>query len=96
MNNILTDNKSIKKMSNRQFINHIFETSTVHEVVLMKIIDDGIKATLSNKDKIFKQWEEASEQTKKDFIINLGLSFPAYFTVIKEIETAYNIKYNSK
>ncbi len=96
MNNILTDNKSIKEMSNRQFVNHIFETSTVHEVVLMKIIDDGIKATLNNKEKIFKQWEEASEQTKKDFIINLGLSFPAYFTVIKEIETAYNIKYNSK
>ena len=96
MNNILTDNKSIKKMSNRQFVNHIFETSTVHEVVLMKIIDDGIKATLNNKDKIFKQWEEASEQTKKDFIINLGLSFPAYFTVIEEIKTAYNIKYNNK
>jgi PAB1-binding protein PBP1 len=93
MRNILTDNKSIKEMTNRQFVNHIFETSTAHEVILMKIIDDGIKATLSNKDKIFKEWEEASEETKKSFIDSLNCTVPGYFNYIKEIQTAYNLKY---
>ena len=55
MNNILTDNKYIKQMTNKQFVNHIFNTSVVHEVILMKIIDDGIKDTLSSKDEIFKE-----------------------------------------
>lgn len=93
MNNILTDNKSIKKMSNRQFVNHIFDTSIVHEVILMKIIDDGIKSTLSNKDKIFKEWEGSSEETKKSFIDSLDCTVPGYFNYIKEIQTAYNLKY---
>ncbi len=93
MKNILTDNKSIKQMSNRQFVNHIFDTSIVHEVILMKIIDDGIKATLSNKDKIFKDWEEANEETKKSFIDSLDCTVPGYFNYVEEIKIAYNLKY---
>ncbi len=96
MRNILTDNKSIKKMTNREFINHIFNTSVVHEVILMKIIDDGLKASLSNKDKIFDEWERSKNETKKDFIDSLGCNVPVYFNLIKEIQVAYNLKYKLK
>lgn len=93
MKNILTDNKTIKEMSNRQFVNHIFNTSIAHEVILMKIIDDGIKATLNNKGKILKQWEDSSEETKKSFINSLDCTAPGYFNLVDEIKTAYNLKY---
>ena len=93
MKNILTNNKTIRQMSNRQFVNHIFNTSVSHEVILMKIIDDGIKATLSNKGKILKEWEDSSEETKESFINSLDCTAPGYFNLVEEIKTAYNLKY---
>jgi hypothetical protein len=96
MINILTDNKSIKKMTNQQFINHLFETSIVHEVAITKLINAGIKATLNNKEQILTEWNQKQDHNKQNLALDLGFTMPVFFQIIEEIETAFNLKYNSK
>ena len=96
MRNILTDNNSIKKMTNQQFINHLFKTSIVHEVAITKLINAGIKATLNNKEQILTEWNQKQDHNKQNLALDLGFTMPVFFQIIEEIETAFNLKYNSK
>lgn len=96
MINILTDNKSIKQMTNQQFVNHLFETSIVHEVAITKLINAGIKATLNNKEQILKEWNQKQQETKRNISLDFGFTMPVFFQIIEEIETAFNLKYNIK
>ena len=41
MNNILTDNKTLKEFNNVEFINHIMQTGHLHQVATMKIFEEG-------------------------------------------------------
>jgi len=96
MRNILTDNKSIKEMTNRQFVNHIFNTSIVHEVAITKLINAGIKTTLNNKEQILEEWNQKQQETKSNLALDLGFTMPVFFQIIEEIETSFNLKYNNK
>jgi len=96
MNNILTDNKTLKEFNNVEFINHIMQTGHLHQVATMKIFEEGIKVILQSKPELLKQFNEHEERVKKRNHFSIAFHIPTMIQIIEEIQTAFNLKYNSK
>jgi hypothetical protein len=96
MNNILTDNKTLKEFNNVEFINHIMQTGHLHQVATMKIFEEGIKVILQSKPELLKQFNEHEERVRKRKDVSIAFHIPTMIQIIEEIQTAFNLKYNSK
>ena len=96
MNNILTDNKTIKNFTNVEFINHIMRTSHIHQVASLKVFELGMKSILSEKQQLLKEYEEHQAKLKKENEVSIAFHIPTMMRIIEEMQTAFNLKYNSK
>tara|TARA_R100001198_G_C5137137_1_gene152661 strand:+ start:416 stop:706 length:291 start_codon:yes stop_codon:yes gene_type:complete len=96
MINILTDNKSLKEFNNTEFLTHILQTSHIHQVATMKIIEEGIKVILKSKPELLKSYYKKQEDLKNTNRISIGFCIPTMIQVIEEIQTAFNLKYNNQ
>jgi len=95
MNNILTDNKTLKEFSNVQFIKHIMQTGHLHQVATMKIFEEGINVILQSKPELLKSFYKKEEELKKQNKMSIAFHVPTMLQIIEEIETAFNLKYNN-
>lgn len=96
MNNILTDNETIKNFTNVEFINHIMRTSHIHQVASLKVFELGMKSILSEKEQLLKEYQEHQEKLKKENKVSIAFHIPTMMRIIEEMQTAFNLKYNSK
>jgi hypothetical protein len=96
MNNILTDNKTLKQFNNVEFINHIMQTGHLHQVATMKIFEEGIKVILQSKPELLKQFNEHEERVRKRKDVSIAFHIPTMIQIIEEIQTAFNLKYNQQ
>jgi hypothetical protein len=96
MNNILTDNKTLKEFNNVEFINHIMQTGHLHQVATMKIFEEGIKVILQSKPELLKQFNEHEERVRKRKDVSIAFHIPTMIQIIEEIQTAFNLKYNQQ
>lgn len=96
MRNILTDNETLKEFNNTEFLTHILQTSHFHQVATMKIFEEGMKVILQSKPELLKQFNEHEERVKKRKDVSIAFHIPTMIQIIEEIQTAFNLKYNSK
>jgi hypothetical protein len=95
MINILTNNKTLKKFTNVEFINHIMNTSHVHQVATLKVFELGMKSILSEKEQLLKEYEEHQAKLKKENKVSIAFHIPTMIQIIEEMQTAFNLKYNN-
>ena len=95
MRNILADNKTLKQFNNVEFVNHIMRTSHLHQVASLKVFELGMKSILKEKQQLLKEYEEHQEKLKKENKVSIAFHIPSMIQIIEEIQTAFNLKYNS-
>ena len=95
MRNILADNKTLKQFNNVEFVNHIMRTSHLHQVASLKVFELGMKSILKEKQQLLKEYEEHQEKLKKENKVSIAFHIPSMIQIIEEMQTAFNLKYNS-
>jgi hypothetical protein len=96
MRNILTNNETLKEFNNVEFIEHIMQTGHMHQIATMKIFEEGIKVILQSKPELLKSFYKKEEELKNKNRMSIAFHIPTMIQIIEEIQTAFNLKYNSK